>query len=176
MAPQWKVVASTSYTPVEPPPEPFAIELRGDKSVIVLPLRWPLSKALEIQLFGLRYDRLFYAFGHLLPGRDDEPKFPASDDELLITRPDGSPYPLSWHEPGREGLRGETWEWLYRWWYVDQDHFGPADLVNAFGDAIEVLTGLPLEQSAPLLKSSIPIAPTGPVDSGPTGESTSNES
>lgn len=173
---QWNVVSTSSYTPVEPPAEPLAVQLRGEKSTIVLPLRWPMSKGLEEQLIGLRWERLVLAFHWLLPGRDDEPKFPASDDELPpITRPDGSPYPLPWQEKDKANTRGETWEWLFRWWYFENDLFTKADLLAAFGDAVEALTGLPLDDAAPSLRLSMPTAPTGRDDSGSTDTSTPTE-
>jgi hypothetical protein len=187
MSQAWKIVGSSEVEEYAEPDESFAFELIGDQTRIVVPLQFPLSHAIEERLWALQPAGIVAAFQSLIPPDPTEgedyrpgwhaPPFPETDADLPWfnrdgTAPEADQYP--WTVPGAQYTRPTNWEMFYRTWYFTQRWYGHVELVKAFGEAVEALTGLPLELSAPLLYSFTQRGHGGPVVSESKPASTSN--
>lgn len=163
MPAQWRIVGTSNYTKAER--DVTAFELVGDVSRLLVPLRWPIDKVLEERLPFAGADQIRPFWQTLLAQSSDAEipgyvAYPEDDDALreVYTTADGSPIEKF---PWEADARPENWQALFAAWYRAQYWYSKRDLVVAFGEAVEALTGLPLEQSAPLLEFWLTTAASG---------------
>lgn len=180
--PALRVIGSKSFTPVERR-DPMAYTLVGDQSALTVPLGWPITKDLEENLWRLGERQVLIAWQSTVAkiGPDGQLNvfpFPETDEELAeyLALPDGKPFPANkfpwWQENGIAfDTRPVDWAGLIQWWYMTQIEFSRRDLIAAFGEAVEALTGLPLDVAAPLLHTSLVSVDSGEESSGSKAES-----
>lgn len=176
----WKILGQTDAQPVERPEQPYAWYLNGDRFGLVVPLRWPLSHDLEDSLRNLGEQHImliwqaFVARASSYPAdAPDVVPFPETDEELATYLPmaDGSDLPLDYmpwriHPDRPRSDRPNEWSVLIMWWYREQIDFSKKQMITAFGEALEMMVGLPLERAAPLLHTFLIIEDSGEGDSG----------
>lgn len=158
----WKLVGESTFKREER--DQACYRLVGDVSALTVPLSWPIAKPLERYLIYNDASKILLLWQTLaaqceFPERPSYVAFPADDVEMAgyYTQPDGEPVDrFPWQpDPAAPDTtpedRPENWAALIATWYMDQVWFGQRALVTAFGEAMEALTGLPLERCAPLL-------------------------
>lgn len=181
----WKLVGESTFKKVEER-EPTAYRLVGDVSALLVPLSWPIPKPLERYLVYNDASKIILLWQALVAQCEDAERpayvaFPETDKELAgyYTAPDGSPVDrFPWQADPADPTatlegRPENWAALVSTWYMSQVWFQQRDLVVAFGEAMEAITGLPLERSAPLLHQWLSIEPSGEAVSASKPASTS---
>lgn len=181
MAPAgWKIIGSTKAPEVERPEQPYAWYLEGDRFGLIVPLRWPIAHDFEDNLKWCGETQIillwqvFVARAKSFPDvAPDVVPFPETDEELAtyLPLPDGSDLPfeyMGWriHPDQAKIDRPVDWAALIRWWYGEQLNFSKRQLVEALGEALEMLVGLPLERAAPLLHTYLLGEDFGEEDSG----------
>lgn len=153
-----RVIGATPSMSPKPRPTPW-YRLQGDVSSLLVPLCDPVRKDLE-RYAALNPASKIVALWQVALCQGDDPDgfgyepFPQDDEALaeVYHRPDGEPLEgWPWDEPGGRFRRPTNWDQLFECWYYTQHHFGMRELVTAFGDAMEALTGLPLGSFAPFL-------------------------
>lgn len=166
MAGQWNIVGTSTATRAERPVSAFRLD--GDDSTLIVPLRWPISKDLEEYLPIAGADRIRLYWQVLIAQSEDENvpgyvAFPADDDEMreVWFNSDGSPVDKFPWAGTDDDPAPSNWQALFARWYRSQHWYNKRDLVAAFADAVEAVTGIPLEQSALLLHSWLHDADTG---------------
>lgn len=168
--PGWNIVGSSTYTKEERDVSYYRFD--GDVSTLVVPLRWPIAKVLRRNLVLATAERI-EPFWKTLMAQNETPDVPG-----YVPFPDGdalhdcyfkaggdqySPWPWDDQEASEveRGAEPKTWQALFDRWYQEQYWYDETDLIDSFGEAWEVLTGIPLEQRALLLRSSTSSTATG---------------
>lgn len=180
-----RLVGGNAPTEIKRRPTPWYL-LRGDVSHLMVPLCDPVRKVLE-EFAGLNTAAKIVKLWQVALAQADDPDdigyepYPETDDDLheIYTGADGAELPeWPWtSNPSRP--RPENWTQLFETWYRTQKYFGMRELVAAFGEAMEAVTGLPLVQFAPLLAlwqlsegggaDGSPPKPASPSTTTPTG-------
>lgn len=164
----WKLAGESTFTKDER--ETTAFQLVGDVSTLIVPLAWPVPKSLETALPWVTHTQVGLCWQELVAPCDDPhraahvefPQTPEALGEVYWNTRTGAPFnPLPWAD--RPADRPESWRTLVRYWYQQQEWYGERDFVEAFKEALEVHTGLPLEQFAPSLHSWLETPDTGEV-------------
>lgn len=145
-----------------------AYRLVGDVSTLTVPLAWPISKDLELNLASVSADQIMILWQALVaqsetPDGTGYVPFPVSADDWadVYARPDGEPVdPLPWADrPASE--HPTNWAQLIRYWYREQEWYDQRAFVEAFIEALEAHSNLPLGRRVLLLRLWLQTADTG---------------
>lgn len=167
--PAWNLVGESTYTKTAKPTQ--AWRLVGDVSTIVVPLAYPLPKQLELLVVFNGPAQIVVLWQALVaqamhPDKAGYVEFPTSDDDLrdVYFPTDGPPFDkFPWEtEPAAD--RPENWAALLYQWYFRQEYYGQRQLVEAFINAFNEVSDVPLGQRGASLQQFLDeTPPTGAV-------------